>query len=46
MPADVFHPRELRDADAEAWRAMCAATPAFRSPLLSPEFAQLVGEVR
>lgn len=46
MKAEVFHPAELSERDAQAWRAMCAATPPFRSPLLSPEFAQLVGEIR
>jgi len=46
MQAEVFHPSELSERDAGTWRAMCAAAPAFRSPLLSPEFARLVGEVR
>jgi CelD/BcsL family acetyltransferase involved in cellulose biosynthesis len=46
MQAEVFHPSQLSARDADTWRAMCAAAPAFRSPLLSPEFARLVGEVR
>src|SRR4051812_15871424 len=46
MLAEVFHPSKLTARDAEAWRAMCAATPAFGGPLLSPDFARLVGEVR
>jgi CelD/BcsL family acetyltransferase involved in cellulose biosynthesis len=46
MLAEVFHPSQLTARDAETWRAMCAATPGFGNPLLSPDFAQLVGEVR
>jgi CelD/BcsL family acetyltransferase involved in cellulose biosynthesis len=46
MKAEVFHPSQLSDRDLDAWREMCALTPEFRSPLLSPDFARLVGKVR
>ena len=44
--ADVVRPSELSPADIAAWRALQAAEPAFGSPLLGPDFAQAVGEVR
>ncbi|MCC7268253.1 MAG: GNAT family N-acetyltransferase [Caulobacteraceae bacterium] len=44
--AETLHPDDLSDADAEAWRALCAATPAFESPLLGPDFTRAVGRVR
>lgn len=46
IQAEVRHPSSLSPKDAYVWQAYCAATPAFRSPLLGPEFAQLVGRVR
>ncbi len=46
LTADVIHPRALREPDAAAWRGFCAAEPAFANPLLGPEFAGIVGEVR
>ena len=46
LQADILRPRDLSDADRSAWREFRAATPAFRSPLLSAEFAQAVGDVR
>ncbi len=46
IKAEVQHPRALREGDIEAWRSFCAAEPAFANPLLGPEFATLVGEVR
>ncbi len=46
IQAAVQHPSTLSEGDASAWRALCAAEPAFRSPLLGPDFARLVGEVR
>jgi len=46
LTADVVRPAELAAADVAAWRAMQAAEPAFASPLLGPDFAQAVGEVR
>ncbi|HYD44023.1 MAG TPA: GNAT family N-acetyltransferase [Phenylobacterium sp.] len=47
MPAaETLHPSDLSEADAEAWRALCAATPAYESPLLGPDFTRAVGHVR
>lgn len=46
MQADVLHPSELTRRDLGAWRELQAATPAFASPLLGPDFAMAVGEVR
>ena len=43
---EVFHPSELSAADGAAWRAMQAAWPEFSSPLMGPEFACAVGDVR
>lgn len=37
---------ELSPQDIALWHTMQKATPAFRSPLLSPEFAALVASVR
>ena len=44
--AETLHPSDLTEADAAAWRALCAATPAYGSPLLGPDFARAVGRVR
>jgi CelD/BcsL family acetyltransferase involved in cellulose biosynthesis len=44
--AETFHPRDLSDGDAADWRALCATDSAYGSPLMGPEFAQAVGEVR
>lgn len=47
MPqVQLMHPGELSVADLAAWRAMQAQSPAFASPLLGPDFAQMVGDVR
>jgi CelD/BcsL family acetyltransferase involved in cellulose biosynthesis len=46
LEAQTLHPQELSPTDAERWRALCAAWPAFASPLLGPDFAQAVGTVR
>lgn len=46
IEADVRRPAALTPAEVEAWRAFCAAEPAWRNPLLGPDFAQLVGEIR
>ena len=46
MQADVLHPSELTRRDLGAWRELQAATPVFGSPLLGPDFAAAVGEVR
>jgi CelD/BcsL family acetyltransferase involved in cellulose biosynthesis len=46
LQADIRHPRELTPQDLAAWAEFRAANPAFRSPLLSAEFAQAVSDVR
>jgi CelD/BcsL family acetyltransferase involved in cellulose biosynthesis len=46
LQADILKPSELAVCDLAAWAAFRDGTPAFRSPLLSAEFAQAVGEVR
>jgi CelD/BcsL family acetyltransferase involved in cellulose biosynthesis len=46
LVADLVRPADLTAHDIAAWRAMQAAEPAFASPLLGPDFAQAVGEVR
>jgi CelD/BcsL family acetyltransferase involved in cellulose biosynthesis len=46
LSAETLRPSDLNDRQLEAWKAMAAATPAFRSPLLAPEFAQAVGRAR
>lgn len=46
LETEVLHPRDLCDEEAASWSAMQAATPAFASPLLGPQFARAVGEVR
>ncbi|GGZ27796.1 GNAT family N-acetyltransferase [Asticcacaulis endophyticus] len=43
---DLIRPHDLSPADAQSWRDMAVATPDFRSPLLSPEFAQAIAQVR
>jgi CelD/BcsL family acetyltransferase involved in cellulose biosynthesis len=46
LRAESVHPAKLDPADAAAWRALCAAHPAFASPLLGPDFALAVARVR
>jgi CelD/BcsL family acetyltransferase involved in cellulose biosynthesis len=46
IQAEVRHPRTLSEREVRAWRAFCAADPAFANPLLGPDFARLVGDVR
>jgi CelD/BcsL family acetyltransferase involved in cellulose biosynthesis len=46
LHADVLKPAELSRRDRAAWNAFRAETAAFRSPLLSLEFAEVVGAVR
>ncbi len=46
IEAEVLHPSRLAAGDRAAWLAWCAATPAFGSPLLGPDFAEAVGAVR
>ena len=44
--ADIVRPADLAASDREAWLDFCAATPAFRSPLLGPDFAEAVARRR
>ena len=46
MTAQTLHPAELSLVDIAAWRALCAAEPAYANPLMGPDFALAVGEVR
>jgi CelD/BcsL family acetyltransferase involved in cellulose biosynthesis len=46
IEADVRRPAALSPEEVEAWRGFCAAEPVWRNPLLGPDFAQLVGEIR
>ncbi|MHB8283236.1 MAG: GNAT family N-acetyltransferase [Caulobacteraceae bacterium] len=46
LQVQVLHPSALSTKDVVAWRQMQTLTPAFASPLLSPDFAQAVGEAR
>ncbi|WP_374572139.1 GNAT family N-acetyltransferase [Phenylobacterium sp.] len=46
MIAESHHPADLPAEDVVAWRAMCAAQPAFDSPLMGPDFALAVGRAR
>lgn len=42
----TISPGDLSDDEAQAWSALCLATPEFLSPLLGPDFARLVGRWR
>ena len=46
LRAETVELAKLAPEDADAWRALCATEPAFASPLLGPDFAQAVAEVR
>ncbi|HWA62671.1 MAG TPA: GNAT family N-acetyltransferase, partial [Caulobacteraceae bacterium] len=46
LKAQTLHPQELGEAAAARWRELGAATPAFASPLLGPDFAQVIGAHR
>ena len=46
LETQSLHPADLTHADRAAWRALAAARPAFSSPLLGPDFALAVGDVR
>ncbi|HEY1751133.1 MAG TPA: GNAT family N-acetyltransferase [Caulobacteraceae bacterium] len=46
LEAWVVRPGELDPAERAAWRAMQDLTPQFGNPLLGPDFAAAVGEVR
>lgn len=46
MKYTILHPKELSVADIAAWRAIAAANARYASPYFTPEFSQIVGEVR
>lgn len=46
LTCDRVSVSNLGQSDLELWRAMQAVTPAFRSPLLSPDFVRAVSAVR
>ena len=43
---DITLQRELSDADAADWQALCDAHTDYSSPLLGPHFARLIASVR
>jgi CelD/BcsL family acetyltransferase involved in cellulose biosynthesis len=43
---EVVHPSELGSAEIRAWSSLQSSSPEFGSPLLGPQFARLVGELR
>jgi CelD/BcsL family acetyltransferase involved in cellulose biosynthesis len=46
LQAEILRPADLSGRDRAAWEAFRRETTAFRSPLLSAEFAETVGRVR
>ena len=46
LNCELVRPDALVPRDLESWKAMCRATPLFRSPLLSPEFTRAVATGR
>ncbi len=44
MRLETIHPKELGEAQVEQWRGLLA--PGADSPYLTPEWAQVIGEVR
>lgn len=46
LQTETMHPSDLTPELIAAWRSLCAANPAFASPLLGPDFAMAVGAVR
>jgi CelD/BcsL family acetyltransferase involved in cellulose biosynthesis len=46
LRAQLLSPKDLSARDRDCWRDLQATAPEFRNPLLGPEFAALVGEVR
>lgn len=40
------HPRILEKATLSDWQKICDANPVYASPLLSPEFALMIGDLR
>lgn len=46
LTAQTLHPSELEASDIAAWRGFCVAGGPFDNPLLWPDFALAVGDVR
>src|SRR5579875_1826410 len=46
LQADLVEPDALGERELEAWGRFQASAPAFASPLLSPQFARMVGRAR
>jgi CelD/BcsL family acetyltransferase involved in cellulose biosynthesis len=46
LSADLYRAQDLPAKDRTAWHEMMAATDAFKSPLLSPEFCEAIARVR
>jgi len=46
VQAHLVSPSDLSVRDQEHWRALQRAVPEFRSPLMGPDFAMIVGRVR
>ena len=46
LNAEIIRPDALNREDRAVWQSLRADIPAFASPLLGPDFAQAVGEVR
>lgn len=46
LRAETVRPADLSAADVAAWRGMTARQAAFTNPLLGPDFALAVGQVR
>ena len=46
LQTETIHPSQLTPGQIMAWRGLCAANPAFSSPLLGPDFTLAVGAVR
>ncbi len=46
LQAQVLSPRDLSARDRDAWRDLQRTSAEFCSPLLGPDFASLVGEIR
>jgi CelD/BcsL family acetyltransferase involved in cellulose biosynthesis len=46
LQIEIFRPKDVPLRDREAWQLYRKVTPAFHSPLLGPDFAEAVAEVR
>lgn len=43
---EICHPSELGEDVLNQWQSICASHPTYQTPLLSPEFAQMIGRIR